>query len=52
MPDPTTARILAELALQVPCGQTCVDWAVGMLTAGHEGENLGMLAAASPEPDA
>lgn len=32
----TTARILAERALQKPCDEQCVDWAIGLLEAGHE----------------
>ena len=48
MTEVTTARILADKALQEPCGQECVDWAVSMLTAGSDGANLTMLASMAP----
>lgn len=44
MKAPTTARILAEKALALTCGEGCVDWAVSMLVAGREGHHLAMLA--------
>jgi hypothetical protein len=44
----TTARILAEKALQATCGQECVDWAVSMLEQGRDGHYLTMLAGMSP----
>lgn len=46
--EPTTARVLAEKALEMPCGQTCVDWAVARLLAGDESEALATLASLSP----
>jgi len=48
MVEVTTARILADRALQEPCGQQCVNWAVSMLVAGHDGRYLAMLAGLSP----
>lgn len=43
MPHVTTARILADKVLQKTCGQECVDWAIGMLEAGRDGECLSRL---------
>lgn len=48
MAEITTARILANKALDVPCGQDCVDWAVGMLVSGYDGPSLTMLAGMLP----
>ncbi|CRX38457.1 hypothetical protein [Estrella lausannensis] len=45
---PTTARILADKALMRTCGQECVDWALGMLDQGHDGEAFCVLACMSP----
>ena len=45
---PTTARILAERALEMACGQLCVDWAVGLLVEGHSGHYVQMLASLDP----
>src|SRR5215475_1163705 len=44
----STARILADKVQQNTCGQQCVDWALGMLEAGHDGQYLQRLAAMSP----
>jgi len=44
----TTARILAEKALQETCGRQCVDWAIGMLELGHDSPNLLQLAGMLP----
>jgi hypothetical protein len=44
----TTARILAEKALQETCGQQCVDWAIGMLERGHDRPSLLQLAGMLP----
>lgn len=44
----TTARILADKALQRACGQECVEWAVSMLEQGHDGHYLSMLAGTCP----
>lgn len=44
----TTARILADKALQQPCGQACVDWAISMLEQGRDGGYLSMLASMAP----
>ena len=44
----TTARILADKALQETCGQECVDWAISMLEQGRDGHHLTMLAGMSP----
>ena len=44
----TTARILADKALQQTCGQECVDWAISMLEQGRDGHYLTMLAGTSP----
>ena len=44
----TTARVLLDRALEVPCGQPCVEWAVGMLLRGHDSKHLAMLASMSP----
>ena len=32
----TTAQILAERAMQLPCDEQCVEWAIGLLESGHE----------------
>ena len=48
MTSVSTARILADKALQVTCGQQCVDWAITMLEEGKDGETLKMLAAQLP----
>ena len=44
----TTARILADKALQNTCGKECVDWAVSILEQGHNGQCLSILAGISP----
>ena len=44
----TTARILAEKALQETCGRQCVDWAIGMLELGRDSPNLLQLAGMLP----
>jgi hypothetical protein len=44
----TTARILADKALQETCGQECADWAVSMLEQGNDGHYLAILAGTSP----
>jgi hypothetical protein len=44
----TTAHILADKALDEPCGQTCVDWAITMLEQGHDGHYLTRLAGMLP----
>jgi len=43
-----TARILADKVLMKSCGQECVDWAIGMLEKGCDGEQLAMLAGMVP----
>ena len=48
MVEVTTARVLADKALQDVSPQACVDWAVGMLVAGYDGQNLAMLAGMLP----
>ncbi|MEM1117636.1 MAG: hypothetical protein AAF845_17995 [Bacteroidota bacterium] len=48
MTYPTTSLILARKALGMPAGRACVDWAVGRLVAGHEGEAVAMLASEVP----
>ncbi len=48
MAEVTTARILADKALQELHGKECVDWAASMLAAGHDGEYLAILAGESP----
>jgi hypothetical protein len=40
----STAEILAARALEHPCGQECVDWAVTMLIEGRDAPHLRMLA--------
>jgi hypothetical protein len=40
----TTAEILARRALQMTCGQECVDWAVGLLVEGLDSTDLRRLA--------
>jgi hypothetical protein len=45
---PTTAQILAERALDMPCGQVCVDWAVGLLVEGFSSRQVEMLASLDP----
>jgi len=47
MPSVSTTEILARRALQRPCGQDCVDWAIGMLERGYSSRNLLMLAGMS-----
>ena len=41
----TTAQILAERAMQLPCGEKCVDWAIRLLESGHESQSAYRLAA-------
>ncbi len=41
----TTAQILAERALQKPCDEQCVDWAIGLLESGRETSATCRLAA-------
>lgn len=48
MDQVSTARILADKALQNPCGQECVDWAVSMLEQGQDGRHLVFLAGMAP----
>ncbi len=48
MAQVTTARILADRALQSLSSEACVDWAVGLLLGGHDGEAVAMLAGMSP----
>lgn len=45
---PSTTQILAEKALNMDCGQTCVDWATGLLQAGAESLHLARLAGMTP----
>lgn len=52
MTSPSTAFVQALRVLGEPCGQTEVDWAVGMLVAGHKGQHLAMLASAHPPHNA
>jgi len=47
-PGVSTVEILMRRALQRPCGQECVDWAVGMLERGIESRSLLLLAGMSP----
>jgi hypothetical protein len=42
----TTAEIVARRALEMTCGQECVDWATDVLTAGRDTPHLRMLAGA------
>ena len=44
----TTAQILADKALNQPCGTTCVDWAISMLEEGRDGDYLTRLAGMLP----
>ena len=48
LPRVTTARILANKALQNACGRECVDWAVSMLEAGADTPHLRILAGELP----
>jgi hypothetical protein len=41
----TTAQILAERAMELPCDEQCVDWAIGLLESGHESAATCRLAA-------
>jgi hypothetical protein len=41
----TTSQILAERAMQLPCDEQCVDWAIELLASGHETEATCRLAA-------
>ena len=45
---PSTKQIVAEKALDMTCGQTCVDWAVGLIEAGSDSMHTAMLAGMSP----
>lgn len=45
---PSTTQILAEKALDMECGQACVDWAAGLLETGCDSLNVAMLAAMTP----
>jgi hypothetical protein len=45
---PSTRQILAEKALDMECGQTCVDWAAGLLESGSDSVHLAMLAGMTP----
>ena len=45
---PSTARLVAEKALERTCGENCVEWAVAQLCAGKEGHHLAMLAGMVP----
>jgi hypothetical protein len=42
----TTVEILARRALELTCGQECVDWAVGLLVEGQDSVHLRELAGA------
>jgi hypothetical protein len=44
----TTNQILADKSLSETCGQQCVDWAIGMIEAGHDGHYLMRLAGMLP----
>ncbi len=44
----TTVEILARRALDMTCGQECVDWAVGLLVEGQDCMHLRELAGAVP----
>ncbi|NND96289.1 MAG: hypothetical protein HKN47_03040 [Pirellulaceae bacterium] len=44
----TTAEILAQRALQTPCGEQCVDWALALLESGRDGAALCRLASCRP----
>lgn len=41
----STAQMLTERGLQRTCGQPCVDWAIGLLEAGHDSILICQLAA-------
>ena len=45
---PSTTQILAERALDMECGQACVEWAAGLLEAGFDSLNVAMLAGMTP----
>jgi hypothetical protein len=44
----TTAEILAKRALEMSCGQDCLDWAATLLIEGHDTHYLRMLAGKLP----
>jgi hypothetical protein len=44
----TTVQLLADKALQGTAGHQCVDWAIGMLERGYEGNYLLRLAGMLP----
>ena len=44
----STARLLIKKKLEEACGQQCVDWASGMLMAGHDNDALCILASMRP----
>ncbi|HTV01371.1 MAG TPA: hypothetical protein VMF13_12560 [Luteitalea sp.] len=46
--SPTTVQILGEKALDQECGQSCVDWAVGLLETGSDSDALAVLAGMTP----
>lgn len=41
----TTAQVLAERAMQLPCDEQCVDWAIRLQESGHETAATSQLAA-------
>lgn len=47
-PVPSTAKMLFQFARQYDFGDAVVNWAVEMMLAGYESENLYMLAADHP----
>jgi hypothetical protein len=49
-PVPSTAEILAYKCLNRPINKKWIDWAVDMLMAGYDTENLVILAGISEEP--
>jgi hypothetical protein len=44
----TTTKLLAFKALERPCGQECIDWAIGMLEQGVEHKSVTILAGMTP----
>ena len=48
MTNVTTARILADKAIQMACGEECVDWAMQLLESGHDTDYVARLAGMLP----
>ena len=45
---PTTTQIIAEKFLEMTCGQSCVDWAISLVSTGCDSLHVAMLAGMTP----